>query len=77
MIPYGRHSVDESDIAAVSAVLRGDWLTTGPVVDEFERALSGHAGGVPCVSVTSGTTALHVAYAAAGIGPGTRWWSRR
>ncbi|WSG19544.1 DegT/DnrJ/EryC1/StrS aminotransferase family protein [Nonomuraea sp. NBC_01738] len=70
MIPYGRHSVDESDIAAVSAVLRGDWLTTGPVVDEFERALSGHAGGVPCVSVTSGTTALHVAYAAAGIGPG-------
>jgi dTDP-4-amino-4,6-dideoxygalactose transaminase len=71
LLPYGRQSIDESDIAAVTEVLRGDWLTTGPAVAEFENALSGWTGGVPCVSVTSGTAALHVAYAAAGAGPGT------
>jgi dTDP-4-amino-4,6-dideoxygalactose transaminase len=71
VLPYGRQSVDESDVAAVTEVLRGDWLTTGPAVTEFESALSGWTGGVPCVSVTSGTAALHVAYAAAGICPGT------
>ncbi|GAA2090450.1 DegT/DnrJ/EryC1/StrS family aminotransferase [Actinomadura alba] len=71
VLPYGRQSIDDSDIAAVTEVLRGDWLTTGPAVDRFETALAEWTGGVPCVSVTSGTAALHVAYAAAGIGPGT------
>ncbi|GAA3227367.1 DegT/DnrJ/EryC1/StrS family aminotransferase [Actinocorallia longicatena] len=69
MLPYGRQSIDEGDIEAVADVLRGDWLTTGPAVGAFERALEGWAGA-PCVSVTSGTAALHTAYAAAGIGPG-------
>ena len=68
-LPYGRQSIDESDIAAVSAVLRGDWLTTGPAVERFEADLSTWTG-VPSVAVTSGTAALHVAYAAAGVGPG-------
>ena len=40
MLPYGRQWVDESDIDAVAAVLRGDWLTTGPAVDTFEAALA-------------------------------------
>jgi perosamine synthetase len=71
MIPYGRQSVDDSDIRAVTEVLRGDWLTTGPAVAVFEAALARWTGGVPCVSVTSGTAALHVAFAAAGVGPGT------
>ena len=70
-IPYGRQSVDEDDIAAVTEVLRGDWLTTGPAVDDFEAALSEVTGGHPAVAVNSGTAALHVAYAAAGLGPGT------
>lgn len=70
VLPYGRQSVNEDDIVAVTEVLRGDWLTTGPKVTEFEAALAGWTGGVPCVSVSSGTAALHVAYAAAGIGPG-------
>jgi perosamine synthetase len=70
MLPYGRQSVAEEDIAAVAAVLRSDWLTTGPAVTAFEDELARWTGGVPCVSVTSGTAALHVAYAAAGIGPG-------
>jgi dTDP-4-amino-4,6-dideoxygalactose transaminase len=70
MIPYGRQSISERDIAAVADVLRGDWLTTGPAVEKFEADLSEWTGGVPTVSVTSGTAALHTAYAAAGIGPG-------
>lgn len=64
MLPYGRQSIDEDDIAVVVEVLRGDWLTTGPAVDAFEQAISAQAGGFPAVSVTSGTAALHVAYAA-------------
>jgi dTDP-4-amino-4,6-dideoxygalactose transaminase len=70
VLPYGRQSIDEDDIAAVTAVLRGEWLTTGPAVDAFEADLAAVAGGTPAVAVTSGTAALHTAYAAAGIGPG-------
>lgn len=70
MLPYGRQSIDEADVQAVVAALRSDWLTTGPAVDAFERAISAACGGAPAVSVTSGTAALHVAYAAAGVGPG-------
>ncbi|MFE6614905.1 DegT/DnrJ/EryC1/StrS family aminotransferase [Amycolatopsis sp. NPDC057786] len=69
-LPYGRQSVSDEDIAAVTEVLRGDWLTTGPAVARFEEDLAKHTGGTPAVAVTSGTAALHVAYAAAGIGPG-------
>jgi dTDP-4-amino-4,6-dideoxygalactose transaminase len=69
-LPYGRQSVTEEDIAAVTEVLRGDWLTTGPAVTRFEADLAEHTGGVPAVAVTSGTAALHVAYAAAAIKPG-------
>ncbi len=70
MLPYGRQSIDQRDIDAVVGALTSDWLTTGPAVDAFERDLAAHAGGVPAVSVTSGTAALHVAYAAAEVGPG-------
>lgn len=70
MIPYGKQSIDESDIAAVAEVLRGDWLTTGPTVTAFEEAIGAVAGGHSAVSCTSGTAALHIAYAAAGVGKG-------
>jgi dTDP-4-amino-4,6-dideoxygalactose transaminase len=70
MLPYGRQSVTEDDVAAVVAALRSDWLTTGPQVTAFETDLAAWTGGTPCVAVSSGTAALHVAYAAAGIGPG-------
>lgn len=69
-IPYGRQSVDDDDVAAVAAALRSDWLTTGPAVDEFEQALS-RSVGAPAVAVSSGTAALHCAYHAARVGPGT------
>jgi dTDP-4-amino-4,6-dideoxygalactose transaminase len=70
LLPYGHQSIDNSDIEAVAAVMRGDWLTTGPAVAAFEEDLARVCGGSPAVSVTSGTAALHVAYAALGIGGG-------
>lgn len=70
MIPYGRHDIEPADVSAVEAVLQSDWLTTGPAVGEFEEVISAACGGMPAVSVSSGTAALHSAYAAAGIGPG-------
>ena len=63
MIPYGRHSIDDSDVAAVVSALKSDWLTTGPLVEEFELALE-KVVGAPCIAVSSGTAALHCAYAA-------------
>jgi perosamine synthetase len=69
-IPYGRQEIDEDDIAAVVEVLRGDWLTTGPAVERFERSFAELVGAEYAVAVTNGTAALHVAMLAAGIGPG-------
>jgi UDP-4-amino-4,6-dideoxy-N-acetyl-beta-L-altrosamine transaminase len=70
VLPYGRQSIAEEDIEAVVAVLRGDWLTTGPAVTAFEEQISKLCGGHRAVSCTSGTAALHIAYAALGVGPG-------
>ncbi|WP_446665343.1 DegT/DnrJ/EryC1/StrS family aminotransferase [Flexivirga sp. B27] len=71
MLPYGRQSIDESDIDAVAAVLRSDWLTTGPALWAFEQDIARIAGVAdPAVGVTSGTAALHTAYAGLGVGPG-------
>ena len=70
MIPYGHHDIDDDDVRAVVDVLRGEWLTTGPAVTTFETDLEAWTGGVPVVAVSSGTAALHAAYAAAGLGPG-------
>ncbi|WP_291162542.1 UDP-4-amino-4,6-dideoxy-N-acetyl-beta-L-altrosamine transaminase [Gemmatimonas sp. UBA7669] len=69
-IPYGRHEVDADDLAAVAAVLQGDWLTTGPAVERFERAFAEFVGVDHAVAVSSGTAALHLAMLAGGIGPG-------
>jgi UDP-4-amino-4,6-dideoxy-N-acetyl-beta-L-altrosamine transaminase len=69
MIPYGRQSINQDDIDAVVKALRGDFLTTGPLVEKFESELE-KIVGAPCVSVTSGTAALHCAYAAIGLKPG-------
>jgi len=70
VLPYARQSVDESDVSAVAEAVRSDYLTTGPAVAGFEAELSARTGGHPVVAVTSGTAALHTAYAAAGVGPG-------
>ncbi|MGC4767511.1 DegT/DnrJ/EryC1/StrS family aminotransferase [Micromonospora sp. DT44] len=70
MLPYGRQSISEDDVAAVAGVLRGDWLTTGPQVDAFEADLARVTGAAGVAAVSNGTAALHVAYAAAVVGPG-------
>lgn len=63
-IPYGRQSVSQADILAVTRILGTDWLTMGPTVTEFEEAIATTAGTSNAVAVSSGTAALHCAYAA-------------
>lgn len=69
-IQYGRQSIDEDDIQAVVDVLRGDFLTTGPTVKEFERVVCEYTGAKYAVAIANGTAALHAACFAAGIGEG-------
>jgi UDP-4-amino-4,6-dideoxy-N-acetyl-beta-L-altrosamine transaminase len=69
-LPYGRQWVDEADIAAVVEVLRGDFLTTGPAVGQFEQRLAAATGASHAVACNSGTSALHMMYAAMGVGQG-------
>jgi len=70
ILPYGRHWVTEEDIRLVVEVLRSDWLTTGPVLERFERAFARYVDTDQAVAVSSGTAALHAAMFALGIGPG-------
>lgn len=70
--PYGRHRIEEEDIAAVSRQLRSGSLTQGPRIDEFERELARHVEAEYAVAVSSGTAALHLAAIAADLGPGRR-----
>ena len=69
-LPYGRHTISADDVDAVTEVLGSDWLTTGPKVDELERAFAERVGAGAAVAVSSGTAALHAALASLGIGPG-------
>jgi perosamine synthetase len=69
-IPYGRQSIDEADIAAVTAVLRSDRLTQGPELQAFERDFAAACGAPYAVAFSSGTAALHAAAYAAGVGEG-------
>lgn len=69
-IPYGRQCIEEDDIQAVIDVLRSDYLTTGPKVKEFEKAVADYTGAKYAVAVSNGTAALHIACLAAGIKEG-------
>lgn len=75
MIPYGRQDVSEADIAAVVEVLRSDFLTQGPAVGAFEDEVLRRCGAAHGVAVNSGTSALHLACLALGVGPGDRVWT--
>jgi UDP-4-amino-4,6-dideoxy-N-acetyl-beta-L-altrosamine transaminase len=74
-IPYGRQEVTAADIAAVTEVLKSDWLTQGPVVPRFERALASECSAAHAVAVNSATSALHIACLALGLGPGDWLWT--
>jgi len=70
LLPYGRQTLTEADVAAATEVLRSDWLTTGPKVAEFEEAIADYVDARHGVSFSSGTAALHAAVLAAGLKPG-------
>ena len=70
-LPYGRQVIEEDDIAAVAEALRGDYLTTGPLVGRFEDALAKAVNARHAVVCSSGTAALHMAARALGLGPGS------
>lgn len=70
MIPYGRQTIEEDDIQTVVDVLKSDYLTTGPKIEEFEKAVSDYTGAKYAVAISNGTAALHAACFAAGIGEG-------
>ncbi|OQA16766.1 MAG: UDP-4-amino-4-deoxy-L-arabinose--oxoglutarate aminotransferase [bacterium ADurb.Bin363] len=69
-IPYGRQWIEEDDIEAVVKVLRGEYLTTGPKIKEFEEELANYTGAKYAVAISNGTAALHAACFAAGIKEG-------
>ncbi len=75
MIPYGRQDISEADIKAVVATLRSDFLTQGPAVPAFEKALSAYCGTEFAVAVNSATSALHIACLALGVGSGDEVWT--
>ncbi|HEE9035050.1 UDP-4-amino-4,6-dideoxy-N-acetyl-beta-L-altrosamine transaminase [Bacillus thuringiensis] len=69
-LPYGQQQIDKYDIQAVVDVLKGDFLTTGPMVQQFEEAIAKYVGAKYAVSFSNGTAALHAACYAAGITEG-------
>jgi UDP-4-amino-4,6-dideoxy-N-acetyl-beta-L-altrosamine transaminase len=75
MVPYGRQSIDDADIRAVTQVLQSDYLTQGPAVPAFEERVASHVGARHGVAVNSATSALHIACLALGVGPGDRVWT--
>lgn len=75
MIPYGKHDVSDADERAVLEVLRSDFLTQGPAVPRFERAIAERVGAAHAVAVNSATSALHIACLALDLGPGDLLWT--
>jgi UDP-4-amino-4,6-dideoxy-N-acetyl-beta-L-altrosamine transaminase len=72
MLPYGRQTIDDADIAAVVNALKSDFLTCGPEVEAFEREFSEFIGAKHAVAVANATDALHLAMRVANIGQGDR-----
>jgi UDP-4-amino-4,6-dideoxy-N-acetyl-beta-L-altrosamine transaminase len=69
-IPYGRQWINKDDIKAVVSVLKSEFLTQGPAINTFEKAICDYTGARYCVAVANGTAALHIAVAALGIKAG-------
>jgi len=74
-IPYGRQNISEEDIEAIAQVLRSDFLTQGPVVPRFERAVAAYCGAERAVATNSATSALHLSCIALGVGKGDHVWT--
>lgn len=74
-IPYGRQEILEEDIRAVTDALTSDFITQGPRIEQFEKDLCEYAGAQFATVSTNGTTALHLACLALGVGPGDWVWT--
>jgi len=72
MIPYGKQSISDADIAAVVEALQSDYLTCGPRVEQFENAFAEYVGAKHAIAVCNATAALHLAMLVADIGEGDR-----
>lgn len=75
MIPYGRQTISEEDIQAVTSVLRSDWITQGPTIPRLEQAVASYCQIPYGVVVSSATAALHLACLALDVGPNDRVWT--
>ncbi len=75
MIPYARQDISPQDIEAVIDVLKSNWLTQGPTVQRFEKIVADYCGAQHAVAVNSGTSALHIACRALGLGPDDMLWT--
>ena len=71
MIGYGHQYIDDDDIQAVASVLKSDYLTQGPAVEQFEEEICRITGARYCVAVSNATAGLHIAVAALGLGKDT------
>ena len=75
MIYYGKQSIDEADVQSVVEVLNSDFLTQGPVLEQFEKKVAQYCGAKYAVAVTNATSALHIACRAAGLGERDVLWT--
>ncbi len=75
MIPYGRQDISEADIQAVVEILKSDFLTQGPAVPAFEKAVSEYCNANYAFAVNSATSALHIACLALGVSKGDLVWT--
>ena len=74
-IPYSRQQISDDDIAAVTDLLRSDFLTQGPKGGEFEAAFAERHGVAHAIGVSNATAALHIGCLALGVGPGSLVWT--
>lgn len=72
IIPYGRQTITQDDLDAVTSVLQSDFLTQGPAVETFEKDFAAYVGSAFAVAVANGTAALHIAAIALGLKPGQK-----
>ncbi len=66
-IGYGKQLIEQDDIDSVISVLRSDYLTQGPAVENFEKEICNYTGAEYCVAVSNATAALHIAVKALDI----------
>lgn len=74
-IPYGRHDINQTDIDAVSEILKSDFIAQGPTIINFEKAVADYCSAQYATAVNSATSALHIACMALELGPDDILWS--